>query len=93
MSFVNFAVLLLQILQVFGFVLSAFYLRRWYKKSAKVDLKRSTGWAFNTSCCSFVLAIFLAIAGTNIELLLAGIIQLMAMTPLVVALLKGKLTI
>lgn len=93
MSFAKFFILVLQILQVIGFVFSAFFLRRWYRQNAKIDLKRSTGWAFNTSCISFVLVLILAIAGTDSELLLAGIIQIMVLPAILVALLKGRLTI
>lgn len=92
MSFAKFLILTLQVLQVMGFVLSMFFLRRWYRQNQNTDLNRSTGWAFNTSCISFVLAILLAIAGTNMELVFTGIIQLMVLPALLIAY-KGKLTI
>ena len=93
MTFTKFLILILQTLQVLGFALTTIYLRRWYRQSAKIDLKRSTGWAFNTSCVSIILVIMLVIDGNDRDLLLAGIIQIMVIPSLVVALLKGKLTI
>ncbi len=91
MGFTKFLILTLQILQILGFILSTFFLRRWYREKSSLDLKRATGWAFNTSCFSFLLALLLAIAGnSNSELLFAGLIQIMVLPSFLVALSKEK---
>lgn len=90
MSFIKFLTLFLQIFQILGFAFCNYFLWKWHKKSAKKDIVRSLGWAINTSCFSFVLAIILAIDGTNTELILAAIIEIMVLPSIVVALLKEK---